>query len=296
MQQLKTYTRNGLLIGLIFGISLSALAVLTIYSCDFVFNPGGSYPPAGICERATNVYFPILILFMFAPLFGAIGSILPAIFLTAIFSAIGAFIGRFLQRRHENGSLTKLNKIIISGLLIILFGIILFSMLGIYMDRSGDIKNMVNDYQIDQTAKKTALTPSYLPKNLTKIPLSNEIEDGNINYIYACEKNESGSYSVEIIEEPLGNDNAHYSLSSPWRSNPVYMYTQEKISIGENEGFYYYFKENSNTESDDFETYVKPSRGIYWNNGEKYFEINNKVSSACVYSKEELIKIAKSMK
>lgn len=296
MKQLKKYARSGLIIGLILGILLSILAILTVYACNFVFNPGGSYPPAGICETATSVYFPILILFMFAPLFGVAGAILPAILLTAIFSGIGALVGRFLQRRYGEEGLTTLSKSIIGGLLVIVFFTIVYSLGGIYMDRSEDLKKAADDYGRDLTARTGALFPRYFPEGLKKTPVGIQVEEGAIYHDYACEKDESGKYSVEIIDEPLRIENAHYSLNSPWRMNPEFMYTQEEVSIGENAGFYFYFKDNSDTELEDFEAYVKPNRGVYWNNGKRYFEIMNKKTSACIFSKEELVKMAESMR
>jgi hypothetical protein len=166
MNRLKAYKKSGLITGLVIGILLSILAILTVDHCNFGINPGGYYSPAGICEPIVVIYFPILILFAFALFFGWVGFILPSILLISICTLIGAKAGRSLQRKYDREGMSSLDKCYIYALLIVIFISIIYSIFEVYKERKKEIEyekqlyNINIDHKINQGANISLSFPS----------------------------------------------------------------------------------------------------------------------------------------
>ena len=139
------------------------------------------------------------------------------------------------------------------------------------------------------------LRPSYLPSGLEKVHIDNEIENGRFTLIYRCEKDGKQSLSLRIKERELRDKSYNYPVGPLWRSSKKYGYAQEEVSIGNQTAYFYYFDENIKSKNSAFNNHVRFSRGLFWTTEKLYIEIKNDRRAACLYPKEELIKIAKSM-
>jgi len=267
-----------------------------VYACNYGFNPGGMNIPSGACESIGFFYIPFLVLYLFAIFGGPIGFIVPSIIAISICTGVGGLIGWLIDRKQKKSGISIVTKNIVYVSLAILFLLLIVSTLFVYMDRKEYISNLRAEHKAMEEFKEeiSFLNPKWLPGGVEKYHIDNEIQFINrtnllsvfSHWMYIC----NNRYSLKITI----SRSEYHQEGRGWR-DPRYGRREEEVKIGSTIGKFSYFDQNTTTNNPHFDKYIKQNRQLSWDVQGFHIKVEKDQDRACIFSKEELIKIAESM-